>query len=67
MTKEQEAGLPTAEVCRQHGLSPDIFDKLKLGVSDARLLRLGAKSLRKCMMCAVCASVGRHRSMWTNW
>lgn len=22
MIKEQEAGLPTAEVCRQHGLSP---------------------------------------------
>jgi len=29
MIKEQEAGLPTAEVCRKHGLSPATFYKLK--------------------------------------
>ncbi len=29
MLKEQEAGLPTAEVCRKHGLSPATFYKLK--------------------------------------
>ena len=29
MIKEQEAGLPTAEVCRKHGLSPPTFYKLK--------------------------------------
>ena len=45
MIKEQEAGLPTAEVCRKHGLSPAIFYKRKanmaaLEVSDARRLRL---------------------------
>ena len=28
MIKEQEAGLPTAEVCRKHGLSPATFYKL---------------------------------------
>lgn len=44
MIKEQEAGLPTAEVCRKHGLSPATFYKLKakyggLEVSDARRLR----------------------------
>ena len=44
MNKEQEAGLPTAEVCRKHGLSPATFYKLKakyggLEVSDARRLR----------------------------
>jgi putative transposase len=44
MSKEQEAGLPAAEVCRKHGLSPATFDKLKakyggLEVSDARRLR----------------------------
>ncbi|WP_428981612.1 IS3 family transposase [Novosphingobium album (ex Liu et al. 2023)] len=44
MIKEQEAGLPTAEVCRKHGLSPAAFYKLKakyggLEVSDARRLR----------------------------
>lgn len=45
MIKEQEAGLPTAEVCRKHGLSPATFYKLKakyggLEVSEARRLRL---------------------------
>jgi putative transposase len=44
MIKEQEAGLPTAELCRKHGLSPATFYKLKakyggLEVSDARRLR----------------------------
>jgi len=44
MIKEHEAGLPTAEVCRKHGLSPATFYKLKakyggLEVSDARRLR----------------------------
>ena len=40
MIKEQEAGLPTVEVCRKHGLSPATFYKLKakyggMEVSDA--------------------------------
>ncbi|HET9629704.1 MAG TPA: IS3 family transposase [Novosphingobium sp.] len=44
MIKEHEAGLPTVEVCRKHGLSPATFYKLKakydgLEVSDARRLR----------------------------
>lgn len=44
MIKEQEAGLSTSDVCRQHGLSPATFYKLKakyggLEVSDARRLR----------------------------
>lgn len=29
MIKEQEAGLPTAELCRKQGLSPAAFYKLK--------------------------------------
>tara|TARA_R100000750_G_scaffold55253_1_gene41296 strand:- start:93 stop:269 length:177 start_codon:yes stop_codon:yes gene_type:complete len=29
MIEEQEAGMPTAEVCRRHGLSPATFYKLK--------------------------------------
>ena len=29
MIKEQEAGMPTGEVCRRHGLSPATFYKLK--------------------------------------
>ena len=46
MIKEQEAGLPTAELCRKHGLSPATFYKLKakfggMELSDAnRLMQL---------------------------
>ena len=29
MIKVQEAGLPTVEICRKHGLSPATFYKLK--------------------------------------
>jgi len=34
--KEQEAGVPTAELCRKHGLSPATFYKMKAkyGVMD---------------------------------
>lgn len=44
MIKEQEAGLPTAEVCRKHGISSASFYKYKakyggLEVSDARKLK----------------------------
>ena len=42
--KEQEAGMPTAEVCRKHGISTATFYKWKakyggLEVSDARKLK----------------------------
>ena len=44
MIKEQEAGMPTAELCRKHGLSPGTFSKFKskyggMEVSDAAKLR----------------------------
>jgi putative transposase len=44
MLKEQEAGLPTSELCRKHGLSPAAFYKLKaryggMDLSDAKRLR----------------------------
>ena len=44
MSKEQEAGMPTAEVCRRHGLSPATFYKLKakyggMEVSEAARLK----------------------------
>ena len=43
MIKEQEAGMPTAELCRKHGLSPGTFSKFKskyggMDVSDAAKL-----------------------------
>jgi putative transposase len=42
--KEQEAGMPTVDVCRRHGISSATFYKWKsklggLEVSDARRLR----------------------------
>ncbi len=44
MIKEQEAGTPTAEVCRKHGLSQGTFYKYKskyggMEVSDVARLR----------------------------
>jgi len=44
MIKELEAGLPTAELCRKHGLSPATFYKLKakyggMDLSDTKRLK----------------------------
>ena len=44
MIKEQEAGMPTAEVCRKHGVSSASFYKYKakyggMDVSEARKLK----------------------------
>lgn len=44
MIKEQEAGLPTAELCRKYGLSPATFYKLKakyggMDLSDTKRLK----------------------------
>ena len=52
MIKEQEAGLPTAELCRKHGLSPATFYKLKakyggMDLSDAsRVKQLEAENAK---------------------
>jgi putative transposase len=55
MIKEQEAGLPTVDVCRKHGLSTATFYKLKakyggLEVSDAACgsLRMRTASSSAC-------------------
>jgi len=45
MIREQEAGMPTAEVCRRHGLSPATFYKYKskyggMGLSDVKRLKV---------------------------
>ncbi len=44
MIKEQESGVPTAEVCRKHGISSASFYKYKakyggMDISDARKLK----------------------------
>ena len=44
MLKEQEAGTPTAELCRRHGLSPASFYKFRakyggMNVSDTHRLK----------------------------
>ena len=44
MLKEHEGGVPAAEICRTHGLSPATFYKFKskyggMDVSDARKLK----------------------------
>ena len=52
MIKEHEAGLPTSELCRKHGLSPATFYKLKskyggMDLSDAnRLKQLEAENAK---------------------
>ncbi|PTV93253.1 putative transposase [Rhodobacter aestuarii] len=52
MLKEQEAGLPTSELCRKHGFSPATFYKLKakyggMDLSDAnRLKQLEAENAK---------------------
>ena len=37
MVREQKAGMPTAEVCRRHGLSPATFCKLTSGYGGMEL------------------------------
>jgi transposase-like protein len=39
MIKEQEAGLPTSELCRKHGLSPATFYKLKAKYGGMEFVR----------------------------
>ena len=44
MIKERETGLPTADLCRKHGLSPATFHTLKakyggMDLSDAKRLK----------------------------
>jgi putative transposase len=52
MIKEQEAVLPTAGLCRKHGLSPATFYKLKakyggMDLSDAKRLKYEIAKLKR--------------------
>lgn len=33
LSRKREAGMPTADACRKHGLNPATFDKLKTGMA----------------------------------
>jgi putative transposase len=73
MLKEQEAGMPTADVCRKHGVSPAAFYKYKarfggLEVSDARRLRALEDEngkLKKLLAEAMLDNAIRYCHLWT--
>ena len=50
MIKEQEAGLPTAEVCRRYGLSPASFYKFIAGFEGEPLSAIGPRTMVACGM-----------------
>jgi len=65
--KEQEAGMPTAEVCRKHGISSASFYKYKskygnMNVSDARKLKaLEAENAKlKRLLASKCSPLGEN-------
>ena len=63
--KEADGGMPTGEVCRNHGISPATFYKWKarfggLEVSDARRLRLLEGENRKLKQLLAEATLDNH-------
>ena len=65
MLKEQEAGLPTSELCRKHGLSPATFYKLKAKYGGMELS--DAKRLKQLMMRTRSSSACWPMPCWTTW
>ena len=64
MIKEQEAGMPTAEVCRRHGLSTATFYKLKAkygGMEVSEAARLKALVPRRRPPHSSCRLIKRHQ------
>lgn len=61
MIKEQEAGMPTAEVCRRHGLSTATFYKLKSKYGDGSVRGGKAEGPRR-RECQTQTPVGRHHA-----
>jgi len=73
--REQEAGAPTAEVCRRHGVSSATFYKWKakyggLDVSDARRLKALADEnarLKRLLADAMLDNVGLKELLAKKW
>ncbi len=73
--REQEAGLPTAEVCRKHGVSSATFYKWKakyggLDVSDAKRLKALEDEngrLKKLLADAMLDNVGLKELLAKKW
>ena len=65
VVREAAAGVPTAEVCRRHGISPATFYNRKarfggMGVSEARRLRQLDEENRKLKQLPVEATLDNH-------
>ena len=63
--READAGVPTAEVCRRHGVSPATFYNWKarfggMGVSEARRLRQLDEENRKLKQLLAEAALDNH-------
>ncbi len=73
MIKEQEAGLPTSDLCRKHGLSPATFYKLKakyggMDLSDAKRLKQLEDENAKLKACwrMRCSTTSCSRIFWES-
>ena len=65
VVREADAGVPTAEVCRRHGISPATFYNWKarfggMGVSEARRLRQLDEENRKLKQLLAEATLDNH-------
>ena len=65
VVREADAGVPTAEVCRRHGISPATFYNWKarfggMGVSEARRLRQMDEENRKLKQLLAEATLDNH-------
>ena len=70
MIKEQEAGLPTDEVCRRHGLSTATFYKLKAkygGMEVSEAARLKALEDENAKLKRLLADTMLERDLVRHW
>ncbi len=69
MIKEQEAGLPTSEICRKHGLSPASFYKFKAkygGMEVSEAARLKALEDENAKLKRLLADALHDRLVWNG-